>query len=254
MKSIPSFLVIVSMTASASAESPPAEACEPPAGSAQAAAKGASQPPRRPVMGQGVSFFDNGRSAAPAATVCAHAINTKGTGATGRVAGGPEAKPSAHDVHELEKITFSVIAEAKDAPAGAAFLRIRSTADSDGDGRGDEAVLKLVCAGKTLQEAAIWPLASPGEAVPFVGKWGAATPQLGSRTYQLEWRRKVPAGGEDRWSTVVTGTSATYSSSAPAPVSTSGKYSSPINITKGRSVPCPSGVKATKSRSNIQNN
>lgn len=229
MKSIPSFLVIMSMTATASAQPLPADACKPSAGGDRA-------------------------EAAPAATICAHAINTKGTGATGRAAGGTEPKASAHDVHELEKISFNVIAEAKDAPAGATYLRIRSTADSDGDGLGDEAVLKLVCAGNTVKEAAIWRLASPEEAVPFVGKWGAATPQLGGRTYQLESHKKVAAGDTDRWSTVVTGTTATYSSSPPVPVSTSGKYSSPVNITKTRSDPCPSGVKATKSRSNIQNN
>lgn len=68
------------------------------------------------------------------------------------------------------------------------YLRV-AAGDLDGDGRADDAILKLTCAGETLNEAHY--LLSPRDAatgqasgkrmhkpVTFVKEWGAATPQL----------------------------------------------------------------------------
>lgn len=69
------------------------------------------------------------------------------------------------------------------------YLRVK-TGDLDGDGRADEAYLKLVCGGGALMQAT-YTVASPrdsasGQAsgkrmhkpVTFVKEWGPATPQL----------------------------------------------------------------------------
>jgi len=76
------------------------------------------------------------------------------------------------------------------AAGSPAYLRV-AAGDLDGDGRADEAFLKLDCAGGVLKSAAIRTVNAPRDAssgmatgkrqhkpVTFVKEWGAATPEL----------------------------------------------------------------------------
>lgn len=94
---------------------------------------------------------------------------------------------------------------------GLIFLDVGSTGDLDGDGLPDDAIIRLQCAGATLQSAdyAVKPRdAASGQAsgkrmhkpVTFIKEWSAATPQLaqlrpgynvkenkGARTMEGDW-------------------------------------------------------------------
>ena len=68
---------------------------------------------------------------------------------------------------------------------GPYYLRVK-TGDLDGDGRADQAILKLVCADGVLKQALYMRESGSGmptgkrvhKPVTFVKEWGAATPQL----------------------------------------------------------------------------
>ena len=76
--------------------------------------------------------------------------------------------------------------------AGPVYVKVRSSADSDGDGLGDAAVLRLQCSGAQLAAAALRSdVRSPRDAasgmasgkrthhpVTFVKEWGPSTPQF----------------------------------------------------------------------------
>jgi hypothetical protein len=120
-----------------------------------------------------------GMRTAPAGgpAVTCMAINTKGTGAAGR---------SSHDVHELEKISFTVTGEGLGSPPGITYLKILIDKNADG---GMEAVLRLVCAGGELRSAALWTVTGTDAAgkrthhpVTFVKEWGPSTPQFRALT------------------------------------------------------------------------
>lgn len=94
------------------------------------------------------------------------------------------------------------------APGGPHYLRV-AAGDLDGDGRADEAYLKLVCADGAVQQA-FYTIKSPRDSasgmasgkrmhkpVTFVKEWGAATPQLRAMktTYDVKKNEGARAGG-----------------------------------------------------------
>lgn len=86
--------------------------------------------------------------------------------------------------------TLSIVAVGRDAPSGPIFLKVQAIADLDGDGRADDAVVRVTCADGSMREAA-YTILGPRDAgsgiptgkrqhapVTFVKEWGAASPQL----------------------------------------------------------------------------
>lgn len=155
----------------------------------------AEAPPPAGWAGKPVTCPDGTRAAATRGpSVTCMAIHTKGTGATGR---------SSHDVHELEKISFTVTGEGLGSPPGITYLKI--SADTDGDGVGEEAVLRLVCAAGELRNAALWSVTGTDasgkrthQPVTFVKDWGPSTPQfraLSESYLKRKLNRWLPAGG-----------------------------------------------------------
>jgi hypothetical protein len=124
----------------------------------------------------------------------------------GRAAAPPAGDPTvrkdqSHDVHELEKISFTVIGEAAQPTPGSVYLKIRADSDSDGDGLGDESVMRVVCAGGEVREAAIWFLGTQGSdarAPTFVKEWGPSTPQFRalSQSYVKRKLHRASAGAQ----------------------------------------------------------
>lgn len=97
--------------------------------------------------------------------------------------------------HELRGVNFkfavtrdNLIISAADQPTGPFFLQVHA-GDLDGDGKPDDAVLKLRCEGNELREAQYLVVARESASgmptgkrqhspVTFVKEWSAATPQL----------------------------------------------------------------------------
>lgn len=141
------------------------------------------------------------------------------------------------DWHQMS--IYGVAAASSGQPV---YLQVHA-GDLDGDGRPDDAVLKLVCADGTLRSAH-YALSSPrdvasGQAsgkrthnpVKFIKEWGPATPQL--RAMKTSYDVKKAEGARmtsDGWTPV------TLSAAGLCPVAEA------------------DAVKAHKSRSNIQNN
>lgn len=133
---------------------------------------------------------------------------------------------------------------ARETANGPLYLKVKSSGDLDGDGLPDDAVIKLVCAGDELRSAH-YSVTSPrdpasGQAsgkrmhkpVTIVKEWGAATPQLSAMKPSYDVKKVEGTGAraataDDGW----------------APVSLTG--------TEGL---CAAAERATKTRSNIQNN
>jgi hypothetical protein len=138
---------------------------------------------------------------------------------------------------------LTVIAVGTDPAPGPIYLKV-AAGDLDGDSVPDEAILKLRCAGGTIEDARY--IRSPRDAhsgqasgkrthkpVKFVKEWGPATPQL--REIKASYDVKKAEGGRlaadsDGW----------------WPVTLSGA--------DGLCPAAEAAVKATKTRSNIQNN
>ena len=132
----------------------------------------------------------------------------------------------------------------RDAAAGPIYL-LADIGDLDGDGVSDEAVVRLTCTQGALH-AIHYNVKSPRDSasgmasgkrthgpVTFVKEWGPSTPQF--RAMKLGWDIKEAKGarmaaGADGW----------------APMTLSGA--------DGLCAAAESAVKATKTRSNIQNN
>ena len=126
---------------------------------------------------------------------------------------------------------------------GYTYLDVRSTGDLDGDGLPDDAVVRLQCAGSTLEAAdySVKPRdAASGQAsgkrmhkpVTFVKEWSATTPQLarsrpGYNIKELKGAKTTQSGD---WTSITLSDAATLCADAAA------------------------ALKVTKSRSNIQNN
>jgi hypothetical protein len=146
-------------------------------------------------------------------------------------------------VHELEKISFTVTDIAAAAPGGVTYLKI--AADYDADGKADIGYLRLACSGGSTPEilAWSWGVSNSGSAHTGTGlghgrvapgapkEWNPASPQLRALTAsylhkKLNKRMNADAGGWTR-----------------------------VSLSGGEGL-CPAidAVKATKSRSNIQNN
>jgi hypothetical protein len=96
---------------------------------------------------------------------------------------------------------------------GPYYLRVK-TGDLDGDGRADEAYVKLLCADGTLKEAT-YSVTSPRDSgsgmptgkrmhkpVTFVKEWGAASPQLMAvkPTYDVKAMKGNERTTGDGWS------------------------------------------------------
>jgi hypothetical protein len=132
----------------------------------------------------------------------------------------------------------------RDAAAGPIYL-LANIGDLDGDGVTEEATVRLSCAGGELR-AAHYNVKSPRDSasgmasgkrthhpVTFVKEWGASTPQF--RSMKITWNPKSNtelrmAAGPDGW----------------APMT--------LSSADGLCPAAEAAVKATKSRSNIQNN
>ena len=131
--------------------------------------------------------------------------------------------------------------------AGPIYLKVRSTGDLDGDGIPDEGVVRLNCgAGKISAAAFHYNVKSPRDSasgmasgkrthhpVTFVKEWGASTPQLMKMRPSYDVKANVKArtmadGGG--WTQIM------------------------LSNADGLCPAAIDAVKATKSRSNIQNN
>ena len=263
------------MSSTAFADAPEAGAI---AFSQAEAARAASSDP----TGPDTSGDCDDASAERAVKACEHAIDTNGTGMAGRV--GAEAAAVSHDVHELEKVSFTVTGEASAEAAGVSYLRIRTDTDSDGDGLGDEAVLRISCPGGAACAAAVrpmWTVDAAGKRthhpVTFVKEWGPSTPQFRALA-QSYLKRKLEKGlaardgagwtavelPESSWHAINTkGTGAT-GRAAPQCAAADEADATGASAEEGATVaaagagdvcqPEIDAVKATKSRSNIQNN
>ncbi len=131
------------------------------------------------------------------------------------------------------------------AEGGYTFLDVVSTGDLDGDGLADEAVVRLQCVGADIQTAE-YSIKSPRDAasgqasgkrthkpVTFVKEWGATTPQLakvrpGYNVKQNNGARAAATG--DGWTAISLSDASSLCADSTA------------------------ALKATKTRSNIQNN
>jgi hypothetical protein len=144
-----------------------------------------------------------------------------------------------HDVHELEKVSFTVLSLKtglmNGGPGTLSYLKVTTTADSDGDGKNDEAILRVVCSKSSVKEASLWSWGasnsgSSGRAAPPVPSWEWTTPSAALTSSYLS--RKLDklhkrTSGQPGWVRV--------------------------ELSDGSAV-CAAAGEATKSRSNIQNN
>lgn len=125
---------------------------------------------------------------------------------------------------------------------GHTFLDVSSTGDLDGDGVPDDAIIRLQCVGATLQAAdyTVKPRdAASGQAsgkrmhkpVTFIKEWSAATPQLAQvrAGYNVK-ENKGAMIAEGEWTAISLSDAPNLCADAAA------------------------ALKATKTRSNIQNN
>jgi hypothetical protein len=132
----------------------------------------------------------------------------------------------------------------RDAAAGPIYL-LADIGDLDGDGASDEAVVRLTCAGGDLR-AAHYNVKSPRDSasgmasgkrthhpVTFVKEWGPSTPQL--RATKFSWNIKE-------------------NKSARMAADAEGWTPMTLSGADGLCPAAEAAVKATKSRSNIQNN
>jgi hypothetical protein len=108
--------------------------------------------------------------------------------------------------------TFSVIQVGGTAAGSPNYLRV-AAGDLDGDGRADEAFLRLDCAGGAVKSAAIHTVNAPRDAssgmptgkrqhspVVFVKEWGAATPELQKLRPQYDVKKMEGArAAADGW-------------------------------------------------------
>ena len=133
------------------------------------------------------------------------------------------------------------------AAAGPIYLQVESSGDLDADGVPDEGIVRLTCAGGDVRAASFhYNVKSPRDSasgmasgkrthhpVTFVKEWGASTPQLMKMrpSYDVKAnvkaRMAVDSGG---WTQIV------------------------LSNADGLCPAAIDAVKATKSRSNIQNN
>lgn len=135
----------------------------------------------------------------------------------------------------------------RDSPSGPLYLKVVSSGDLDGDGLPDEAVIRLACAGGELK-AAHYTVKSPRDSatgmasgkrthhpITFVKEWGAATPQLMAMkpTYDIKVAKGARMTSDGGGWTALSLSNADGLCSAAA---------------------AAAAVKATKTRSNIQNN
>lgn len=156
----------------------------------------------------------------------------------------PDADAKTMAMDDWHTMTITHVA-ASDGTGSPLYLRVQA-ADLDGDGVADEAVIKLTCDGSSVSSSS-YQIVSPRDAAsglptgkrmhkPMVitKEWGASSPQLSEikPTYDVKANKTVrmAAGGGD-WTPITL--SSTDGVCAAAAVS---------------------ATKATKTRSNIQNN
>jgi hypothetical protein len=104
-----------------------------------------------------------------------------------------------HDVHELEKVGFTVIGEGRGGPRSARYYKVASSVDADGDGVQDEAILKLVCSGGETRHASLQVLPSSAaakkkaEPVTVVQRWTPAAAPLRSASFHYNIKNSEKA-------------------------------------------------------------
>jgi hypothetical protein len=156
-----------------------------------------------------------------------------------------ERQDQSHDVHELEKISFTVTGVSPDRPGGVTYLKI--AADYDADGKADTGYLRLVCTGGAASDIQAWSwgeshsgMGPPprgqghGRAVPGIpAQWSPPSPPLAALTATY-LAKKLSRLGDKR----VRGHAGGWTR-----VSLSGAEGL-----------CPAAAAASSSRSNIKNN
>jgi Type VI secretion system effector, Hcp len=135
---------------------------------------------------------------------------------------------------------------ARDTPDGPIFLKAQSTGDLDGDGRPDVAIIRINCSAGSIH-AAEYQVTSPrdsasGQAsgkrmhkpMTIVKEWGPATPQLMAMKTGYDIKKVEGTGARtmavDDWSAIT------------------------LSDSEALCAEAATAVRATKTRSNIQNN
>jgi len=139
----------------------------------------------------------------------------------------------------------TIVSVGSPSPTSSATYLVVQAGDLDGDGRPDDAYLKLACADGNVREA-WYQVKGPRDAgsgqasgrrthkpVTFVKEWGPATPQLSAvkPTYDIKTMKSARKAGMGEWW--------------------------PISLAKTDGLCAAAGeaaLKVTKTRSNIQNN
>lgn len=105
-----------------------------------------------------------------------------------------------HDVHELEKVSFTVVGEGRGGPRSARYYKVASAVDADKDGVADEAILKLVCSGGEARHVSLQVLPSSAakkrkaaEPVSVVQRWHPASAPLRSASFHYNIRNSDKA-------------------------------------------------------------
>ena len=154
----------------------------------------------------------------------------------------PQAEARKEPVDDWQAVSITDVARA-DSTAGPLSLKVHA-GDLDGDGAADDAVLRITCANGAISESSYW-LSGPRDAasgqatgkrmhkpVTFIKEWGAASPQLMKMkpTYDVKTLKGARMSGSDGWT----------------PIS--------LSATDGMCAATTEAARATKTRSNIQNN
>ncbi len=104
-----------------------------------------------------------------------------------------------HDVHELEKVSFTIISEGRGGPRSARYYKVSSAVDADADGVQDEAILKLVCNAGEARHASMQVLPSSAarkksaEPVTVVQRWTPAAAPLRSASFHYNIKNSEKA-------------------------------------------------------------
>jgi hypothetical protein len=159
------------------------------------------------------------------------------------LAAAPQADARKEPVDDWQAVSITEVARA-DSTAGPLYLKVHA-GDLDGDGAADDAVLRISCTNGAVSESAYW-LTGPRDAasgqatgkrmhkpVTFIKEWGAASPQLMKMkpTYDVKTMNGARmSAGDDGWTPIQ------------------------LSTTDGMCAATTEAARATKTRSNIQNN
>jgi hypothetical protein len=123
---------------------------------------------------------------------------------------GDTAQGQSHDVHQLDKVSFTITGEGRGGPRSARYYKVRSAVDADRDGVEDEAILKLVCNGGEPRHVSLQVLPSStskkkaAEPMTVVERWGAPSAALRSASfhYNIKNSEKAALASRVGWTEV----------------------------------------------------